>query len=373
MLNGSNADEIFANISNNNNNNASCCPDGNAPSLPVSSVFAFRFSLPFAIICCLNIGMAFASLFVNSLLLWALARVENSALKAKRFIINLSVTNMCLPLAFALDPYFITSLIHMKDNMISPNICALGVSATAGLILFCAQPVCVLGLACDRIYAVARPLTYSTTGYTQLMRRLTVIAPWFFAMIVWVSFLLISWPSLPPSEIPGIPTFCLHMLSTYMAVEGIKLLDSLMAGINLFSFFAYICIFVIIKYRERSIGNLSMTSAKKTTLSLARTYFLTNITTLALYLPAPMFSIITENATGYTITEQSAYIASSLMILHVGNTCLDPLILMSRIPSIRRHLPIVSKFSVGRRDRNQTNRATVSQKTEVKTVSTLSA
>lgn len=121
--------------------------------------------------------------------------------------------------------------------------------------------------------------------------------------------------------------------------------------------------------------NLSMTTARKTTLSLARTYFLTNVTTLALYLPAPIFSILTESATGDNLSAESANIASALLILHLLNTCLDPLILMSRIPSIRKRLPIRYRPKKGQNEKTRQNEsvpATVTQKTDLKTDSALS-
>lgn len=337
MENGTYNNGTFPNDS---NNNTVCCKDVMPPFSPTSAVFAFRFTLASSMISSVYITMACASIFVNSLFLWAIARVDNSELKAKRLIVNLSIANMSVPVLLALDPYFISAIVSMTRNIVSPNICVLGVYTMFGMVIICGQAASVLGLAFDRIYAVARPLTYSTTGYSGPMGTLILFLPGICGLLIWSTFMFLSWSKLPLSEHPGVPMFCQHLLNAYLLAEGTKVLDSLFAGANVFSFLVYISIFVILKYKERTIQNLSMTTGKKTTLSLARTYFLINVTTLALYLPAPIFSILTESATGESLTTGSANIASALLILYVGNTCLDPIILISRIPSVRRHLPI---------------------------------
>lgn len=305
----------------------------------VSVIIGNNLTLTSRLICSFAIAIACASSFNNSLLLWAIPSVDKSVLKAKYFIQSLTITNLLLPIVFANELLFLTIVASMLDKV--SNMCIFGTHSMVVIALFLCQSVCVLSLASDRIYAVALPLAYNTIGYSKNTLIVLLTVPWLVALGICGIFLYEAHITLPPPSVTGEPSICFLILSASLIAESSHVLDSFLICANVACFFVYICLFAVFKYQQRTIHKMSMTNVRKTNVSLVRVYFLLNVTTLVLYLPAPIFSVFQTNAIENDRSVNDIILA--LFDIYLVNTCLDPIILMSRIPSIRQNLPIKFK------------------------------
>lgn len=285
---------------------------------------------------------AFTATCTNVSVLYALCRVNSSRLNAKLLIQNATVANLLLPLVSCVD------MPTLMGNDVSAGLrmCIGGIYFLAFSIASFVQTLSIFGLSLDRVYAIATPLRYGTVGYSRWQNALLVTLPWFSAAVIWACSLARSLQLLPPppNDVPGV---CFVLMSTFDMMWKIRLVDAFFLSFHLVSFIIYMVVFICFKCHQNSVQNISDTHVKQSTLSLAVAYFLVNLTTLCLYLPVPIYSLLHQHMMNDPIElGQFVLTMKSLQCLYFFSSTLHPILLVIRIRSIRENLPLKCRWNV---------------------------
>lgn len=301
---------------------------------------AVRITMPlsFAAAFCVLIGVI--SIFLNSLLLHSLWKTSRAALRAKEFIVGLCVVNCSLPIATALNPVYLGTIFGFDKNKTA--FCFVAGHTVFLSTLFIVQPQYVAGLACDRLYAVTKPFKYNAVGYGKRSRIFLLPLPWTVAAAVWMFFLLSVHESLVLTETSP-HRICSLMAATHFSMESAAFIDAFYIALSAASVFLYIFMFRFLKYQRGAMEKISKTSVKTQQLYVTLAYFVSMITSLTCYLLAPVYSVFVGGALRQGASEETKTTYYVLSMINLINCCVDPLILIRRIPAIRGNLPIKKK------------------------------
>lgn len=304
-----------------------------------SGILLMKITLPLCLLYAVRIALGCMSATVNYFLFCGLAGVSSWQLKAKALLQVSAIANTILPFASGINLRIIVEAFwEVSDNM---ALCFAATTANVfGLAVF-VQSICGLGLACDRFYAVSRPLQYHTSGYKKGVKRLMVISPVLLPLLIYIAFVVFAL-RLPVPFPDGFSPVCVILQRAQLLQLASNVVENVLLFCVCTSFLLYNICFLVFRVQRMKLNWTFGPHLNQENVRLTAAYLMTNIFTLLLYSPAPVFSYTygkTAGQPGSPEYEHFFLIRNALVTVYMINSVLAPVILAHRIPSIRKSLP----------------------------------
>lgn len=297
---------------------------------------AFNLNLSVLPIDCAALVLISLACLVNSFVLAALSKVSSENLQAKfllttNLLANVSFTVLqkvpatiiWMSMVFRLNNPLLNACLELVTHLVPPF----------GMLF---QGFCSFCLACDRVYAVCFPLTYKIKGYSKLAKCVIVLCQILLALCLLLPAIILPLSiKRPPVDlctrlIPGFFMYTRMLRPTMIIIQGLT------------TFLLYIFVFAYLKYKV-NFNTKEKHSKASRKLSLTISYFLLYLTTMLLMSPVALYSfslgVLKRLPSG-----NDRLILHLLTLLMLANSITDPILLINRIPEIKKRLPIRWKF-----------------------------